>query len=58
MPLVNSFFKKRTLSLRNSARDLLELVKREILLKKGRTGKGVYYTLNPVYRGHNGTYII
>jgi len=30
-------------------------VKREIFVKKGRTGKGVYYILNPAYRGHNGT---
>ena len=40
---------------KTATRDLFELVKREILLKKGRTGKGVYYILNPVYRGHKGT---
>lgn len=28
-----------------------EKMKREILIKKGRTGKGVYYTLNPIYKG-------
>lgn len=40
---------------KTATRDLLDLVKREIFIKKGRTGKGVYYILNPVYRGHKGT---
>ncbi|MCD6569055.1 putative DNA binding domain-containing protein, partial [bacterium] len=40
---------------KTATRDLLDLVKREILIKKGITGKGVYYTLNPAYRGHKGT---
>ncbi len=40
---------------KTASRDLLALVKREILVKKGTTGKGVFYILNPVYRGHKGT---
>ena len=40
---------------KTATRDLFELVKREIFLKKGKTGTGVYYILNPVYRGHKGT---
>jgi ATP-dependent DNA helicase RecG len=47
--LINKTTKK------TATRDLLDLVKREILIKKGTTGKGVYYTLNPAYRGHKGT---
>ena len=42
-----------------ATRDLHDLVEREIFMKIGRTGKGVYYTLNPIYkgdmRGHKGT---
>ena len=44
---------------KTATRDLQTLVNREILIKKGRTGKGVYYILNQAYkgdiRGHKGT---
>jgi len=44
---------------KTATRDLQELVRLEILIKNGRTGKGVYYSLNPIYkgdiRGHEGT---
>jgi len=36
---------------KTATRDLQTLVSKEILIKKGRTGKGVYYVLNPVYKG-------
>ncbi|RLF34113.1 MAG: hypothetical protein DRN08_04930 [Thermoplasmata archaeon] len=44
---------------KTATRDLQDLVRREILIKVGRTGKGVYYVLNPAFkgdiRGHKGT---
>jgi len=44
---------------KTATRDLQELVGADILIKNGRTGKGVYYSLNPTYkgdiRGHKGT---
>ena len=36
---------------KTATRDLQELVNLTILIKKGRTGRGVYYTLNPTYKG-------
>ena len=36
---------------KTATRDLHDLVEREIFIKIGRTGKGVYYTLNPIYKG-------
>lgn len=36
---------------KTSTRDIQDLVRREVLFRKGRTGKGVYYTLNPIYKG-------
>ena len=36
---------------KTATRDLQTLVNKEILIKKGRTGKGVYYVLNPAYKG-------
>lgn len=36
---------------KTATRDLQSLVKREVIFKKGRTGKGVFYVLNPVYKG-------
>jgi len=38
-------------TLKTATRDLQDLVKRGIMFKKGRTGRGVFYTLNPVYKG-------
>ena len=44
---------------KTATRDLQELVGLEILIKSGRTGRGVHYVLNPTYkgdtRGHKGT---
>ena len=44
---------------KTATRDLQELVNLTILIKRGRTGRGVYYILNPTYkgdiRGHKGT---
>jgi len=44
---------------KTATRDLQNLIKRKILIKKGRTGRGVYYVLNTSYkgdiRGHKGT---
>ena len=44
---------------KTATRDLQELVGLEILIKSGRTGRGVYYILSPSYkgdtRGHKGT---
>ncbi|MCK4730869.1 MAG: hypothetical protein KAT65_00295, partial [Methanophagales archaeon] len=44
---------------KTATRDLQELVRSGILIKCGRTGRGVYYRLNPTYkgdiRGHKGT---
>ncbi len=44
---------------KTATRDLQELVRSGILIKSGRTGRGVYYSLNPTYkgdiRGHKGT---
>ena len=44
---------------KTATRDLQELVGLGILIKSGRTGRGVYYSLNPTYkgdiRGHKGT---
>ncbi len=44
---------------KTATRDLQDLVKRGIFVKIGRTGKGVYYILKPIYkgdiRGHKGT---
>ncbi|MEA2066858.1 MAG: DeoR family transcriptional regulator [Thermotogota bacterium] len=34
---------------KTATRDLQELVNLTILIKNGRTGKGVYYSLNPTY---------
>ena len=36
---------------KSATRDLQNLVKRDIFSRKGITGKGVYYTLNPAYKG-------
>ena len=36
---------------KTSTRDIQDLVRREVLFREGRTGKGVYYTLNPIYKG-------
>lgn len=40
---------------KTATRDLVRLVNKEILIKKGKTGKGVFYILNPNIRGHKGT---
>ncbi|MBU3958133.1 MAG: helix-turn-helix domain-containing protein [Nanoarchaeota archaeon] len=44
---------------KTATRDLQNLVSRGVFIKTGRTGKGVYYTLNPEFkgdiRGHKGT---
>jgi len=44
---------------KTATRDLQELVRSGILIKSGRTGRGVYYRLNPTYKGdirrHKGT---
>jgi len=44
---------------KTATRDLQEMVGLGILIKSGRTGRGVYYILNPTYkgdiRGHKGT---
>jgi len=44
---------------KTATRDLQELVGLGILIKSGRTGRGVHYVLNPTYkgdtRGHKGT---
>lgn len=59
--ITNTEYQKINFTTKKTAtRDLQDLVKREILLKKGRTGKGVYYVIDPSYRrgditGHNGT---
>ena len=36
---------------KTATRDLQELVGLRILIKSGRTGRGVYYSLNPTYNG-------
>jgi len=36
---------------KTATRDLQELVRSGILIKSGRTGRGVYYSLNPTYKG-------
>jgi len=36
---------------KTATRDLQELVGLGILIKSGRTGRGVYYSLNPTYKG-------
>lgn len=36
---------------KTATRDLQELVGLGILIKSGRTGRGVYYSLNPIYKG-------
>jgi ATP-dependent DNA helicase RecG len=42
--ITNSDYQKiNQVTKKTSSRDLLELVKREIILKKGNTGKGVFY---------------
>ena len=44
---------------KTATRDLQDFIKRDIFIRKGRTGKGVYYILNSIYkgdiRGHKGT---
>lgn len=39
---------------KTATRDLQGLVKREVIFKRGRTGKGVFYVLNPVYKRTQG----
>ncbi|MBU4369999.1 putative DNA binding domain-containing protein [Patescibacteria group bacterium] len=58
--ITNAEYQKINKTMKKTAtRDLQNLVRREILIKKGRTGKGVYYILSPIYkgdiRGHKGT---
>ncbi|NOQ55546.1 MAG: hypothetical protein GQ477_01935 [Nanohaloarchaea archaeon] len=58
--ITNSEYKELNKTTKKSAtRDLQSLVKQNIFLRKGVTGKGVYYTINPTYkgdiRGHKGT---
>ena len=36
---------------KTATRDLQELVRSGILIKSGKTGRGVYYRLNPTYKG-------
>ena len=36
---------------KTATRDLQELVRSGILIKSGRTGRGVYYSLNLTYKG-------
>ncbi len=36
---------------KTATRDLQDLIKRGIFIRTGRTGKGVYYTLNPAFKG-------
>ncbi|MFH1127404.1 MAG: ATP-binding protein [archaeon] len=36
---------------KTATRDLQDMVKRSIFIRTGRTGKGVYYTLNPSFKG-------
>jgi len=61
---LNLFFSNQTNQInkttkKTATRDLQELVNLTILIKRGRTGRGVYYILNPTYkgdiRGHKGT---
>lgn len=40
---------------KTATRDLAELVKKALLVRQGKTGKGVFYILNPAVRGHKGT---
>jgi ATP-dependent DNA helicase RecG len=54
--ITNSEYQKINKTIKKtSTRDIQDLVRREILFRKGRTGRGVYYILNPIYRGHKGT---
>jgi len=50
--ITNSEYQKINKTIKKtSTRDMQDLVRREILLRKGRTGRGVYYILNPIYKG-------
>lgn len=50
--ITNSEYQKINKTIKKtSTRDIQDLVRREILFRKGRTGRGVYYILNPIYKG-------
>jgi len=50
--IINSEYQKiNGVTKKTATRDLQDLVRREIMFKQGRTGKGVFYILNPVYKG-------
>ncbi|MEW6040336.1 MAG: RNA-binding domain-containing protein [Elusimicrobiota bacterium] len=50
--ITNSEYQKINRTTKKTAtRDIQNLVRREILIRYGRTGKGVYYTLNLIYKG-------
>jgi len=50
--ITNSEYQKINKTIKKtSTRDMQDLVRREILFRKGRTGRGVYYILNPIYKG-------
>ena len=51
IPLYEKVSGKRIVGSLKSLLESLECVRREILFRKGRTGRGVYYILNPIYKG-------